>query len=231
MERLSIRDNIARIREEIGEAAIQAGRNPADIRLMAVTKTQPAHLVNLAIAEGIDLLGENRAQELCQKYDDYQKDQVDIHFIGHLQTNKVKTVVGKVGMIESVDSLKLAREISRQGENLDVTTDLLIEVNIAGEESKAGVSPKEVETLAREIAGLPRVKLRGLMAIPPIWNSAAENEGFFAAMEQMLVDIRSKNIDNINMEILSMGMSQDFPVAIKHGSTQVRLGTALFGSR
>lgn len=229
--KLSIRENILRLREEIAQAAAKAGRKPEEIRLMAVTKTQPPELVNEAIAAGIDLIGENKAQELTAKYDEYHKENLDIHFIGHLQTNKVKAVVGKVGMIQSVDSLKLAGEIARHSEKLGITTDLLLEINVAGEQSKSGVLFEDAETLAREIAALSHVKLRGLMAIPPIWNESAGNEVFFERMRQKLVDIKAKNIDNISMEILSMGMTDDFAIAIKHGSTLVRLGTAIFGSR
>ena len=227
-----IAENIKRLRERIDEAALKAGREPAQVKLMAVTKTQPAELVNQALAAGITLLGENRAQELCERYDRYDlSGGVDIHFIGHLQTNKVKMVVGKVSMIQSVDSLKLAREISKQGEKLGVTTDLLLEINIGGEASKSGVPPDLAEELVRQIALLPHIKLRGLMAIPPIWCENAQSERFFAQMQEKLVDIRAKKIDNISMDVLSMGMTDDFAVAIKHGSTLVRLGTAIFGQR
>jgi pyridoxal phosphate enzyme (YggS family) len=233
MEKLSnsIAENIKRIRWEIDEAAIAAGRRPEEVKLMAVTKTQPAALVNEAIAAGIHLLGENRAQELCQKYEEYHKEQADIHFIGHLQTNKVKQVVGKVKMVESVDSFKLAREISKFSQKLGVTTEVLVQVNIGGEETKAGIEPSQAEELIRQIATLPGIQVQGLMAIPPIWNSSRENEGYFARMHEILVDIKDKKIDNVNMEVLSMGMSGDFAVAIRHGSTLVRLGTAIFGSR
>ncbi|MCL2579481.1 MAG: YggS family pyridoxal phosphate-dependent enzyme [Oscillospiraceae bacterium] len=227
-----VTENIKRLKEQIAQSAVKSGRNPDDIRLMAVTKTQPPALVNQAIAAGITLLGENRAQELCEKYDNYDKrEELEIHFIGHLQTNKVKSVIDKVTAIQSVDSLKLAGEISKQAVRAGITTDLLIEVNIGEEESKAGTTPDEVEKLARKIAALPGVRVRGLMSIPPIWNENAGNERFFAQMQEMLVDIRDKNIDNISMEILSMGMSGDFDAAIKHGSTLVRLGTAIFGQR
>ncbi|MGI6404350.1 MAG: YggS family pyridoxal phosphate-dependent enzyme [Oscillospiraceae bacterium] len=233
MEKLSnsIAENVKRIRWEIDEAAIAAGRRPEEVKLMAVTKTQPAALVNEAIAAGIHLLGENRAQELCQKYEEYHKEQADIHFIGHLQTNKVKQVVGKVKMVESVDSFKLAREISKFSQKLGVTTEVLVQVNIGGEETKAGIEPSQAEELIRQIATLPGIQVQGLMAIPPIWNSSRENEGYFARMHEILVDIKDKKIDNVNMEVLSMGMSGDFAVAIRHGSTLVRLGTAIFGSR
>lgn len=228
----SIADNVKRLREEIAGAAIRAGRNPEDVKLMAATKTQTPQAVNQAIAAGITLLGENRAQELCEKYDEYDKGPgVEIHFIGHLQTNKVKMVLGKASLVQSVGSLKLAKEISKQGVAAGIATDLLLEINVGGEESKSGVAPQEAEELVREVALLPAVKLRGLMAIPPIWQENGGGERFFAGMQEMLVDIQSKKIDNVNMEILSMGMSDDFTVAIKHGSTLVRVGTAIFGQR
>ena len=199
---------------------------------MAVTKTQPVQAVNQAIAAGITLLGENRAQELNARYDEYDKSPgVEIHFIGHLQTNKVKMVLGKVNLVQSVDSLKLAREISRQGAAIGISTDLLLEINIGGEESKGGVAPSEAEELVRQIAILPAVRLRGLMAIPPIWQENEKGERYFARMQEILVDIRGKKMDNVMMDILSMGMSDDYAAAIKHGSTLVRVGTAIFGKR
>jgi len=227
-----VAENIKRLRERVAEAAIKAGRAPAQVKIMAVTKTQPVRLVNEAIAGGITLLGENRAQEFRGKYDEYdRRGEVEIHFIGHLQTNKVKMVLGKVSAIQSVDSLKLAKEISGQGAKLGITTDLLLEINIGQEESKSGIAPDEAEDIIRRIAVLPNVKLRGLMAIPPVWRESEDNERFFAQMEKKFVDIREKKIDNISMEILSMGMSDDFAPAIKHGSTLVRLGSAIFGQR
>ena len=228
----TVSENIKRLRESVSQAALKAGRNPADVKIMAVTKTQPAELVNQAIAAGITLLGENKAQELREKHEKYKlREDVHLHFIGHLQTNKVKMVIGKVSAIQSVDSLKLAREISKQGAKLGVTTDLLLEINIGGEESKSGIPAHLAEDITRQIALLRGVKLRGLMAIPPIWCESGKNERFFAQMNEMLVDIKAKKIDNVSMEVLSMGMSDDFAVAIKHGSTLVRLGTAIFGQR
>ena len=228
----TVADNVKRLREEIAGAAIRAGRTPQDVKLMAVTKTQPPSAVNEAIAAGITLLGENRAQELCAKYDEYDRNpDVEIHFIGHLQTNKVKMILDKVSLVQSVGSLRLAKEISKQGAAANITTGLLLEINIGGEESKGGVPPDEAEQLVREIALLPAIQLRGLMAIPPIWQENGGGERFFAQMQEMLVDIRGKKIDNVSMDILSMGMSDDFDVAIKHGSTLVRVGTAIFGQR
>ncbi len=227
----SIAENIKRLRERINVAAMRSGREPDEIGLMAVTKTQPVWAVNAAIACGIRLIGENKAQELCQKYEEYDKECSEIHFIGHLQTNKVKQVVGKISMIESVDSMRLAGEIDRHSQSRGLVTDLLIEVNIGGEQTKSGVEPSQVHELAREIAELRAVKLRGLMAIPPVLNGNDGNEAFFAAMRQLFVDIKSENIDNTSIDCLSMGMSDDFEAAIRQGSTQVRLGSAIFGHR
>jgi len=227
----SITENLARIRYNIAEAAQRCGRNPAEIRLMAVTKTVPVPLVNHAVANGIDLLGENRAQEMLEKYEGYHLDGVDLHFIGHLQTNKVKQVVGKVSIIHSVDRLGLAEEISRQSEKLGITTKVLMEVNIGGEISKSGVMPREAEVFARQIAQLKAIKLCGLMAIPPICNKKAQIEGYFSQMQALTVDIKAKKIDNITMEFLSMGMSDDYIHAIPYGANILRLGSAIFGAR
>lgn len=227
----SIAENLRRIRADIADTAAACGRDPAEIRLMAVTKTVSAEFVNHAIACGVDLLGENRAQELLSKYDDYDKKDVDIHFIGHLQTNKVRQIAGKVSMVHSVDSIKLAQEISRQSETAGVTTDVLIEVNVGGESSKSGVEPEAAEALARELAGLTHIRLRGLMTIPPYTGNPADAEKYFYRMNRLLVDIQGKNIDNISMDVLSMGMSEDYKEAIRHGATILRLGSAVFGAR
>lgn len=227
----SIEENIRRIRAEIEDTAIAANRDPREIQLMAVTKTQAPELVNKAIACGITLLGENRAQEMLEKYDQYHLDGVDMHFIGALQSNKVRQIIDKVGMIHSVDSLKLAQEIDRRAAKLDKTMDILMEVNIGDEESKAGIQPDQVEELAYQLAELPHIRLRGLMAIPPICDSEAQVETYFCRMHQLQVDIRGKNIDNVTMDVLSMGMSGDYLAAVKHGSTILRLGSAIFGAR
>ena len=231
MEDQSVRENVKRIQEEIAEAAVKHNRNPDEVNLMAVTKKQPPELVNAAIACGVRLLGENRAQEMLEKYDDYNKENVEIHFIGHLQTNKVKSVVGKVSMIQSVDSIKLAEEINRISLQRDCITEVLLEINSGGELSKNGISPENAAELAQEIAVLSAVRLRGLMTIPPICDEIIQIERYFSQMQALLVDIRGKNIDNVSMEILSMGMSGDYIHAIKHGATIIRIGTALFGQR
>ena len=227
----SIAENVRYIREQIGLAALGAGRNPEDVSLMAVTKTVPAQAVNEAIAQGITLLGENRAQELNEKYEDYHKDNCEIHFIGALQTNKVRQIVDKVSMIHSVHSLKLAAEINRQAEKTGKTLEILIEVNVGREVSKYGVLPQELTVFSQELAAFPFIKLRGLMTIPPICDTQAQAEVYFCCMEQLLVDIKAKNRDNRTIDILSMGMSGDYPAAIRHGATIVRVGAALFGKR
>lgn len=227
----SIEDNIRRICAEIEETAIAAGRDPREIQLMAVTKTQAPELVNKAIECGITLLGENRAQEMLEKYDQYHLDGVDMHFIGALQSNKVRQIIDKVSMIHSVDSLKLAQEIDRRAAKLEKTMDILMEVNIGDEDSKSGVQPDQVEELAYQFAQLNNVRLRGLMAIPPICDNEAQVETYFCRMRQLQVDIKDKNIDNITMDVLSMGMSGDYLAAVKHGSTILRLGSAIFGAR
>lgn len=228
---LIIEQNIQRISHEIEQAAAASGRNPHDIQVMAVTKTQSPALVNAAIQGGIRLLGENRAQELCAKYEDYHRENVEIHFIGALQTNKVRQIVDKVSMIHSVNSLRLAQEIERRCAALDKVMQVLIEVNVGEEAAKAGIQTDEVESLAREIAQMPHLSLKGLMAIPPICDTDAEIERYFAYMHQLQVDMSEKNIDNVSMDVLSMGMSGDYPAAIKHGATIVRLGSTLFGAR
>lgn len=223
--------NTKELLESVRQAAIDCGRDPSEVTLMAVTKTIAPELVNEAIANGIHLLGENRAQELLEKYDSYDKEQVDIHFIGHLQTNKVRQIVDKVSMIHSVDSLHLAQEINRQAEKHNKIMDILVEVNIGDEESKSGVSVSELEELLAEIAKLPQISVKGLMCIPPASKNEEENAHYFAKMQKVFIDMKQKNMDNINMSILSMGMSNDYKIAIQYGSNIVRIGTALFGAR
>ena len=219
------------IRNQIAQAALQAGRDPSLVRLMAVTKTRTAEEVNEVIAAGINLLGENRAQELCARYEQYDRQNCEIHFIGRLQTNKVRQIIDKVSMIESVDSERLAQEISRQCQKHGVEMDILLEVNIGDEESKGGFEEKDVEEAARRIATLPGLHIKGLMSIPPIEDDPEKVRAYFAATKRIFIDIKHKNIDNVSMEILSMGMSGDYPQAILEGSTEVRIGTALFGPR
>ena len=220
------------IYEQMEQACTLSARKLSDVNLMAVTKTVEPQRVNLAIEYGVKYLGENRAQELVSKYDDYNKDQVEIHFIGHLQTNKVRQIIDKVSMIQSVDSLHLAQEIDRLAINrLGHPMDILVEINIGSEESKSGISADETEKLVTEIAQLPGIRVRGLMCIPPICENTAVLEHYFDQMHQLFVDIGEKSIYNVTMDYLSMGMSGDYFYAIKHGANLIRLGSAIFGKR
>lgn len=226
-----VAQNVQEILENAKQAAVRAGRDPKQVRVMAVTKTVDPVLVNAAIAQGIDLLGENKAQELCEKYDSYHKEGVEIHFIGHLQTNKVRQIVDKVCMIESVDSVRLAKEIEKQCAAINKTMDILVEVNIGREENKTGIFPEELLPLLDEISKMQHLKVRGLMTIPPVCEKKEKVSQYFSQMNQLFIDIKQKKYDNINMEILSMGMSGDYQTAIEHGSNIVRIGTSMFGQR
>jgi len=233
MEKLygNISENLKRIQFEINESIQRYGRGQDSVKLMAVTKTIPPQAVNEAISLGVDLLGESKAQELQAKYASYNKKGVEIHFIGHLQSNKVRQVIDKISMIESVDSVSLAREIDKQAQKNSSKMDVLIEVNIGGEASKFGVSPQHLEALLTEISSLPNTRVKGLMTIPPFSDDILQTEKYFSDMRELFVDIRGKNIDNVSMDVLSMGMSGDYKEAIKHGSNIIRIGTALFGTR
>ncbi|MCL2057209.1 MAG: YggS family pyridoxal phosphate-dependent enzyme [Oscillospiraceae bacterium] len=223
--------NLAQIRAAIEKACKAAGRKPSEVTLVAVTKTVPPQPVNAAIHSGVTVLGENRAQELTEKYPHYDKATVKIHFIGHLQTNKVRQIIDKVDMIQSVDSIKLLAEIDRQAKKHGKICDILIEVNIGGEKSKSGVLPEKLDELVRAAADFPSVRLRGLMAVPPFFDNPDESGPYFSAMEKLFIDIKGKNVDNRDIDILSMGMSGDYIAAIKHGATMIRIGTAIFGDR
>ncbi|MEE3492000.1 YggS family pyridoxal phosphate-dependent enzyme [Ruminococcus sp.] len=217
--------------ENIAKAAQSVGKTADDITFLAATKTVDAPTINHAISLGLRYIGENRVQELLSKYEDYDLDHASLQFIGHLQTNKVRQIVGKVDLIQSVDSVKLAREISRCSLKQNISTDILLEVNIGREENKSGVLPEALPELLDEIKDIPAIKVRGLMAIPPICENAQENCKFFDNMRHIFLDIGSKNIDNISMEVLSMGMSDDYAEAIRCGANMIRVGSALFGKR
>ena len=223
--------NYRHICENIALAAQSVGKTADDITFLAATKTVDAPTINHAISLGLRYIGENRVQELLSKYEDYDLEHASLQFIGHLQSNKVRQIVGKVDLIQSVDSEKLAREISRCSEKLGITTDILLEVNIGREENKSGVLPEALPELLEKVKDIPSVKVRGLMAIPPISEDAQENCKFFDNMRNIFLDIGSKNIDNISMDILSMGMSDDYEEAIRCGANMVRVGSALFGAR
>ncbi len=226
-----VSQNLLRIREEIDKACADAGRRSDDVTLLAVTKTVDAERINAAIRLGVQHIGENRVQEFLGKQDALHLTGVQTHLIGHLQTNKVKQIVGKVQMIQSVDSLRVAQAIHRHSQELGTVTPILVEVNIGGEEAKSGVTPSELENLLTEIAPLSGVQVRGLMTVPPILQKEREKREIFSKMYQLFVDIGAKNIDNIYMQELSMGMSGDYREAILEGSTMVRIGSALFGAR
>ena len=228
---MSIAENIARIREQMKRAAIAAGRNPDAILLCAATKMNDAAAVRAAIAAGVDVCGENRVQELTQKLSEHAYEGAPVHFIGHLQTNKVKQVVGKVDLIQSVDSLRLLQAIQKEAAHQGICQDILLEVNIGKEESKTGFLAEEILPLVEQFSSFPNIRLRGLMAIPPISQNSGDNRKFFQKMCALAVDITTKNVDNICVDILSMGMSDDFEDAIACGSTMIRVGTAIFGQR
>lgn len=229
---MSLEENIARVKANMARAALEAGRDPAEITLVAATKVQTSDTIRAAIAAGVTICGENRVQELTAHLDDYAYDGAKIHFIGHLQTNKVRFVVGRVDLIESVDSPRLLEAIERQAEKLNLVQDVLLEVNIGREESKGSCLPEDLPALARQAMDLPHVRLRGLMAIPPVAAEPGANRRFFAATRQLYVDIRRQIGDNdTDIDCLSMGMSGDYEDAIREGATLVRVGTALFGPR
>ena len=226
-----VEENLRTIRDNLVEAAVRSGRKPEEITLLAATKTVPVEVINRSIELGVDHIGENRVQELTAKYDGYLLSRCELHFIGHLQENKVKYLIGRAAMIESVDSGKLAAEISRLSEKRGLTTDVLLEVNIGREENKSGVMPEGLPELLAEVSAMPCVKVRGLMAIPPANASPAETEKYFLRMHEYFIDTKSKKIDNVAMDYLSMGMSADYPLAVRSGANLVRIGTALYGVR
>ena len=225
-----IRENIEHVENTIDEACRQSGRNRSEVTLIAVSKTKPVEMLKEAYETGCRDFGENKVQELVDKYEVLPKD-IRWHMIGHLQRNKVKYIVDKVYLIHSVDSLRLAEEISREAVKKQVEVNILIEVNVAQEESKFGTTVEETATLIREIATLPGIHIRGLMTIAPFVEDPEENRGYFQKLRQLAVDIGNKNIDNISMNILSMGMTGDYMVATQEGATIVRVGTGIFGER
>lgn len=229
----AVEKNLAQIRENIEKAAKRANRDSSEIKLMAVTKTVPAEIINHAISLGIDFIGENRVQELNSKFDELNKENLTIHLIGSLQTNKVKQVVGKVSMIESVDSLHLAQEIAKQSKTRGITTDVLVEVNIGCEESKGGIKAEDTERLIEEIGKLDSIRVCGLMTIPPFDADSEKTRHFFREIYNLFIDIKAKNNNNSNvkMKYISMGMSSDYETAIEEGANIVRIGSALFGAR
>lgn len=226
----NITDNILEVQQKIENAAKRAGRNPKDILLLAVSKTIDVPTIKEAVAAGLTALGENKVQEILDKYDSFD-DGVDWHLIGHLQTNKVKYIIDKVSLIHSVDSLKLAEEIEKRGKQNNRIVDILIEVNMEQEESKFGVKPELVLSLICEISKFEHIRVKGLMTVAPFVENSEENRDCFRKMRELFIDINQKNINNVSMDVLSMGMTGDYEVAIEEGATIVRVGTGIFGSR
>ena len=226
-----VRSSYLDITSRIARAAEASGRKAEDITLLAATKTVEPEVINYAVSLGLRYIGENKVQELLSKYEYYDLEHCDLQFIGHLQTNKVRQIVGRVSMIQSVDSLKLANEISKQSIKNGITTDVLIEVNIGGEENKSGVNPDKVEELVAQTALLSNIRVRGLMTVPPICEKKPELCKFFEKMYHLFIDISDKTLDNVSMDFLSMGMSDDFEEAILSGANMIRVGSRLFGAR
>ena len=228
---MSIQENVALIRAKIAEAAVKAGRKPEDILLCAATKMNDAQSVRLAVSAGVDCCGENRVQELVKKQAENAYEGAPVHFIGHLQTNKVRQVVGNVDLIQSVDSLRLLDAIQQEAARKNIVQDILLEINIGNEASKSGFAPDEIHQICENMTDYTSVRVRGLMAIPPVCQNSGENRKFFQEMCNLSVDITAKKYDNVWVDILSMGMSDDFTDAIACGSTMIRIGTGIFGPR
>ena len=228
---MSIAENVAAIRAKMDAAAYRCGRDPKEILLCAATKMNDADAVRQAIAAGVDLCGENRVQELVAKQKENAYTGAPVHFIGHLQTNKVKQVVGNVDLIQSVDSLRLLKAIDAEASKQGIVQNILLEVNVGEEESKSGFGISEVLPLLEQISEFRHIFVCGLMAIPPISQNPGDNRKFFQKILQLSVDITAKKYDNVLVKCLSMGMSDDFEDAITCGSTMIRVGTAIFGKR
>ena len=225
-----LRDNLYEVEERIQEACRRAGRDRSEVTLVAVSKTKPAEMLREAYDLGVRVFGENKVQEIREKYEVLPKD-IEWHMIGHLQTNKVKYIVDKVRLIHSVDSFKLAEVIEKEAEKHGRTVDVLLEVNVAEEASKFGLKTSDVLPMAEKISQLPHVNLRGLMTIAPFVENPEKNRAIFANLHELYVDIKEKNIDNGTVSILSMGMTNDYEVAVEEGATMVRVGTGIFGAR
>lgn len=225
-----VQENLRAVREKIEAACQRAGRDPKEVTLIAVSKTKPVEMMEEAYAMGQLDFGENKVQEITRKYEELPS-KVRWHMIGHLQRNKVKYIVGLVSLIHSVDSFRLAETISQEAVKKNVTVPILLEVNVAGEESKYGITCEETITLAEQISKLPNIRIEGLMTIAPYVTDPEENRPVFRKLRQLGVDIKAKNMNNVNVNILSMGMTGDYEVAIEEGATMVRVGTGIFGER
>lgn len=230
-EKIELRDRIQAVQERIARAAEQAGRDPKEITLVAASKMNDAERVQAAIAAGITVCGENRVQELLEKYEQHAYDGADLQFIGTLQTNKVKYLIGKVSLIQSVGSVHLGDAIAKEAAKRGVRQDILLEVNIGREQAKSGLLLEELDEAIDRLRQKDSLRIRGLMAIPPIADETSKNLSYFHEMRQVFVDILTKKYDNVNMDCLSMGMTNDFETAIACGATMVRIGTAIFGAR
>lgn len=226
---MSIKENLDAINQKIKSAAEKSGRKREDILLLAVSKTIEVPRIKEAVDLGLIDLGENKPQEINWKY--FEIENVRWHQIGHLQTNKVKYIIDKVCLIHSVDSIKLAEEISKRAKAKNITMDVLVEINIAGEEAKHGVPLNEAESLAVEISKLDNIRVKGLMTVAPFVENPEDNRNYFRQMKKLFVDIRDKNYNNIDMQYLSMGMTNDYEIAVEEGANIVRIGTGLFGAR
>ena len=225
-----LRENLQEVEQRIADACRRAGRKREEVTLIAVSKTKPAEMLKEAYDLGVRVFGENKVQELTEKYD-LLPDDIRWHMIGHLQTNKVKYLIGKTELIHSVDSLKLAKVIEKESEKKECITDILVEVNVAEEESKFGLKMEEVIPFIENAAQFPHINVRGLMTIAPFVENPEKNRTIFADLHKLYVDIKEKNIDNGTVSILSMGMTNDYEVAIEEGATMVRIGTGIFGAR
>lgn len=225
-----LKENLEQVESRIQEACRRVGRDRGEVTLIAVSKTKPVEMLREIYDCGQRVFGENKVQELTEKYEVLPGD-IQWHMIGHLQRNKVKYLIGKTALIHSVDSVRLARTIQEESAKKACRTPVLIEVNVAGEESKFGVSPEETQTLIEEIAQFPNLEVRGLMTIAPYVEDPEENRMIFRKLRQLSVDIAAKNINNVTMSVLSMGMTNDYEVAVEEGATMVRVGTGIFGAR
>lgn len=225
-----IKENLEAVRENIKKACERAGRDSKEVTLITVSKTNPVVSLKEAMDCGVTIFGENKVQEMLEKQEELP-DTLQWHMIGHLQRNKVKYIMGKVALIHSVDSLRLAEEISKEATKQGTEEDILIEINVAEEESKFGITTNEAISLVERIAKLPHIHIKGLMTIAPFVDDPEENRAVFSALKKLSVDIAAKNIDNVSMHVLSMGMTNDYQVAIEEGATMVRVGTGIFGRR
>lgn len=225
-----LKENLQQVEENIKKACKKSGRDRADVTLIAVSKTKPVEMLQTVYDCGVRDFGENKVQEMCDKMEVLPGD-IKWHMIGHLQTNKVKYIVGRTELIHSVDSVHLAAEIQKQAVKKDVIVPILIEVNIAEEESKFGIHKEDTIAMVRQIAEMDHLQIKGLMTIAPFVENAEDNRLYFREIKQLSVDIKNQNIDNVSMDVLSMGMTGDYEVAIEEGATLVRVGTGIFGER